>query len=299
MTARESFARAYEKVRRGYGYTESAGGVGIFTLPSLSALPFVRHGFTARTGGVSEGPLSSLNLSFSRGIEPRERTMENYRILAAAAGFSEESMIMDTYEHGVTVRRVDRRDCGAGYTLPPLPPCDALVTDDPAVTLVTGHADCMAFYAVDPVRRAVGLAHAGWRGALGGIGAALVARLRECFGCEPADLIAGIGPSICPACFEVGEDVADAFERAFPAADCRRPGRPGKAYVDLWRVAAAQFFEAGVLPERLSLMGVCTMEDGRLYSHRRDRGQTGGMAAYLGLLPCGPAGGCGAKEARQ
>ena len=167
MTARESFARAYEKVRRGYGYTESAGGVGIFTLPSLSALPFVRHGFTARTGGVSEGPLSSLNLSFSRGIEPRERTMENYRILAAAAGFSEESMVMDTYEHGVTVRRVDRRDCGAGYTLPPLPPCDALVTDDPAVTLVTGHADCMAFYAVDPVRRAVGLAHAGWRGALG------------------------------------------------------------------------------------------------------------------------------------
>ena len=69
--------------------------------------------------------------------------------------------------------------------------------------------------------------------------------------------------------------------------------------MDLWRVAAAQFFEAGVLPERLSLMGVCTMEDGRLYSHRRDRGQTGGMAAYLGLLPCGPAGGCGAKEARQ
>ena len=96
MTARESFARAYEKVRRGYGYTESAGGVGIFTLPSLSALPFVRHGFTARTGGVSEGPLSSLNLSFSRGIEPRERTMENYRILAAAAGFSDSVSSMNT-----------------------------------------------------------------------------------------------------------------------------------------------------------------------------------------------------------
>ena len=121
------------------------------TLPSLSALPFVRHGFTARTGGVSEGPLSSLNLSYAA-LDCARADDGELPHPCRRGRFSEESMVMDTYEHGVTVRRVDRRDCGAGYTLPPLPPCDALVTDDPAVTLVTGHADCMAFYAVDPVR---------------------------------------------------------------------------------------------------------------------------------------------------
>lgn len=291
MTSADRFIRAYSRVCCGYSYAENADGVGIFSLPALARLPGIRHGFSARTGGISVGCLSSLNLSFSRGIEPREKTMENYRIFCAAAGIEEASMVMDTYEHGVTVRRVDRSDRGAGYTRPPLPPCDALITDDPAVSLVTGHADCMAFYVVDPVHRAVGLAHAGWRGALGGIGAALVARMEEGFGSNPAELVVGVGPSICPACFEVGEDVAARFERAFPAAACCRPGGPGKAYVDLWRVAAAQFFACGVRPERFNLMGVCTMEDERLYSHRRDRGQTGGMAAYLGLVPTATAGG--------
>ena len=74
--------------------------------------------------------------------------------------------------------RVDRADAGKGYLLDPLPPCDGLITNDPAVTLITGHADCMAFYFVDPVKRAIGLAHAGWRGALGRIGAAVVSLMQ-------------------------------------------------------------------------------------------------------------------------
>lgn len=284
MMDRASFLHAWEQVARGHAYAELPGGVGVYTIPAFSTLTFLHHGFSARTGGVSTGCLSSLNLSFSRGIEPRERTMENYRILCAAAGIEEASMVMDTYEHGATVRRVNASDRGAGYTRPPLPPCDALMTDDPTVTLVTGHADCMAFYVADPVRRAIGLAHAGWRGALARIGSALVTEMAAQLGSRPSDLLVGVGPSICPKCFEVGEDVAALFEGAFPYSDCRRDAaRPGKAYIDLWRVAAAQFFEAGVLPAHLSLMEVCTAEDGRLYSHRRDRGQTGGMAAFLAL----------------
>lgn len=283
MTQREAFLRDYGKLVRGYEYEQRPGGVGIYRLPALSSLPFVRHGFSARTGGVSEGALSSLNLSFSRGFEPRERTMENYRIFCRAAGIAEADMVMDTYEHGATVRRVGAADRGAGYTRPPLPPCDGLVTDEPGVTLVTGHADCMAFFAVDPHKRAIGLAHAGWRGALARIGAALVSEMAAQFGSHASELLVGVGPSICPRCFEVGADVAAQFAAAFPQADCCRAGRPGKAYVDLWRVAAAQFFEAGVLPEHVSLMEVCTVEDARLYSHRRDHGLTGGMAAFLTL----------------
>lgn len=283
MIDQNTFECAWKRITHGHAYSELSGGVGIYTLPSFSALPFVQHGFTARTGGVSSGFLSSLNLSFSRGYEPREQTMENYRILCRAAGLEEASMVMDTYEHGAVVRHVDAMDRGAGYTRPPLPPCDALITDDPAVTLVTGHADCMAFFAADPVHRAIGLAHAGWRGALARIGGALVRQMTAHFGTDAAELIVGVGPSICPTCFEVGADVAADFERAFPFTGCVSEGRPGKAYVDLWRVAAAQFFEAGVRPEHFSLMDVCTYEDERLFSHRRDRGLTGGMSAYLTL----------------
>ncbi len=282
---RHAFLSAWEQIPRGFQYHESETGVGGFTLPQLSALPGVRHGFSARTGGVSTGALSSLNLSFSREeSEPRATTMQNHRIFCEAEGIPEGSMVMDNYEHGTTVLRVDSNDCGRGWTLPPLPPCDGLVTDDPAVTLITGHADCMAFYFVDPVRRAIGLAHAGWRGALGKIGCVVVRMLRDCFGADAKDVYAGVGPSICPEHFEVDARLGETFRSAFPHTRCLRAGMPGKAYVDLWQVAAAQFLEAGILPEHIQMMGVCTYEDGRLYSYRREKPVTGGMAAYLRLV---------------
>lgn len=279
-----SFSSAWERILRGADYHENETGVGSFTLPSLSALDCVQHGFSARTGGASEGALSSLNLSFSReGIEPRETTMQNYRIFCAAEGIDEASMVMDNYAHETTVLRVDRTDCGKGWTQPPLPPCDGIVTNDPAVTLMTGHADCMAFYVVDPVARAIGLAHAGWRGAFGRIGCEVVHMMESCFGTRAQDVYAGIGPSLCPAHFEVDAPLGEAFCAAFPAADCLRSGKPGKGHVDLWRVAVCQFLEAGIAPERIALAEVCTYEDGRLYSYRREKPVTGGMAAYLRL----------------
>ena len=194
-------------------------------------------------------------------------------------------MVMDTYEHGTTVLCVNRFDCRRGYDRPSLPYCDGLVTDDPEVTLITGHADCMAFYFYDPVKRGIGLCHAGWRGALDRIGTEVIKTMQSACGSDPKNIVCGVGPSICPKCFEVGDDVAESFETAFPQCDLRGVNARGRATVDLWQVATAQFLEAGVLPSHIHLMGVCTFEDGRLYSHRRDKGRTGGMAAYLRLLP--------------
>ncbi len=281
---KQAFLSAFSRVARGAHYHENEAHVGSFTLPAFESLPWLAHGFSARTGGISTGHLASLNLSFTREEEPRAVTMENYRIFCEAEGIPVESMVMDTYEHGTTVRSVDRRDRGKGYTLPSLPPCDGLVTDDPAVSLMTGHADCMAFFLADPVKRAIGLAHAGWRGALARIGAEVVRMMHACYGCEPADLIAGVGPAICPKCFEVDAALGETFQTSFPATDCLRSGKPGKAYVDLWQIAACQFMEAGVLPEHISLMDVCTVEDVRLFSYRGDGGKTGGMTAYLRIL---------------
>lgn len=283
---KQAFTSAWEEIPRGFRYHENTNGTGSFTLPAFDALPCVRHAFSARVGGVSAGEAKYLNLSMTREkYEPRAVTEENYRIFCAGEGIAPASMVMDNYEHGTTVLRVDRLDCGKGWTLPPLPHCDGLVTNDPLVTLVTGHADCMAFYFADPVRRAIGLAHAGWRGAFSRIGAEAVRMMSSEFGSDPADILAGVGPSICAAHFEVDEPLGRRFADAFPLTDCLRPGRPGKAYVDLWQVAVSQFLEAGVLPQHISLSGVCTYEEARLYSYRRDKERTGGMAAFLRLAP--------------
>ena len=280
---REEFENAYRTIVPAYAYRER-NGVGIFTIPAFSAYPGIDHGFSARTGGVSTGCYASLNLSFTR-PEQRELVEENYRIFCKAADIPVESMVMDAYEHGTTVLCVNHWDRGRGYDRPALPFCDGLVTDDPLVTLITGHADCMAFYFYDPQKQAIGLCHAGWRGALDRIGREVIKTMQTACGSDPKEILCGVGPSICPHCFEVGDDVADEFTAAFPQCDLRGINAKGKATVDLWRVAAAQFMESGVRPENIHPMGVCTFEDTRLYSHRRDKGKTGGMAAFLRILP--------------
>ena len=278
-----NFSESYAHMARGAKF-RFVNGLGFYTLSALERLSGFDHGFTARGGGVSEGYFTSLNLSFTR-PENRDNVMENYRVFCRAAQIPFDQMVMDNYEHGTTVIKVDKSDAGKGYLLDPLPACDGLITNDPAVTLITGHADCMAFYFVDPVKRCIGLAHAGWRGALGRIGARIVAMMAQEYGSNPSDIIAGVGPSICPDCFEVGENVAGEFAVAYPELTCVRKQTQGRPHVDLWMVAVAQFLEAGILAEHVSLFDVCTMETPRLYSHRRDKGNTGGMAAYLRILP--------------
>lgn len=279
----EGFLSQYERVERGAALRH-AGGVGFYRSPALERLDGFDHGFTTREGGISEGYYASLNLSFSR-PENRENVMENYRIFCRAASIPFDSMVMDKYEHGTNVIKVDRADAGKGYLYDPLPPCDGIVTDDPAVTLITGHADCMAFFCVDPVRRCIGLAHAGWRGALGRVGARVVETMRGAYGSDPADLVVSIGPSICPDCFEVGQNVAEAFEKEYADLPCVLERAGARPHVDLWMVACRQMSDAGVSMSRISLFNICTMETPALYSHRRDRGNTGGMAAYLRILP--------------
>lgn len=261
-------------------------GISFFTLPAFDATGAVNHGCTARTGGVSLPPYDSLNLSFTRPDELRENVMQNYRLFADAAGIAWESMVMDSFEHGITVLAVDGRDAGKGYHADPLPPCDGLVTDDPSIALITGHADCLPLYLLDPVRGCVGMAHAGWKGTLGKIGLIMARMLAERYGAQPERMLAGVGPCICGDCFEVDAELAQRFTAAYPGIPCARPGKPGKAQLDLALCSAAQFLEAGIAPEHITLMDVCTYENPELlYSHRRDHGETGGMAAFIQLKP--------------
>ena len=272
------------RMRHGYEYGETKG-VGFFRAASLEGMSGLIHGFTARKGGVSAPPFDTLNLAFGK-TEPMDapkNVQRNFEIFCAAAGVPYHSLCIINFEHGTNVVAVSGVDCGRGIVRGPLAPCDGLVTNDPAVTLITSHADCGAFFLYDPVHRAVGAGHAGWKGMLGRIGRNLVEAMRREYGSNPADLIASNGPCICRNCYEVDEALAAQFEAEF-GVPCSIAGRPGKRQLDLEIPAAVQLLEAGVRPENITLMHACTFEMPELlFSHRRVRGKTGDIAGFIKL----------------
>lgn len=193
-------------------------GVEYLEFSPLKETEAVLHGFTTRLGGVSRGVCSSMNLSFTRG-DRQEDVRENYRRIARAVGFSVESIVCSDQTHTTNVRRVGRNDCGSGIEKPrSYQDVDGLITDESGVTLATFYADCVPLYLVDPVRRAIGLSHSGWRGTVGKIGKVTVEVMEREFGCRPENILTVIGPSICMDCYEVSGDVAGEFLQAYPEA---------------------------------------------------------------------------------
>lgn len=261
-------------------------GVGIVTSSLLDGIG-IKHGFTTRLGGVSEKPIDSLNLGFNR-PEPRENIVENYRRLCNAYGLNFESLVLVSYAHGTNVVKVTAKDCGRGISLDkdPLPECDGIITNDPNVTLFTLHADCSAFFVADPIKRAIGLAHAGWRGTYGRIGKNLIDRMVKEYDCNASDMFAVVSPCICGDCYEVSEDVADMFVKEYDCKELIKPhARKGKFYLDIRRAARLQFIEAGLPKKQIADINSCTFENEDLfYSYRRSgRDKTGAMGAFLTL----------------
>ena len=271
-------------------------GVPLLTFPALSETGLVRHGFSTRMGGVSCGPYASMNLSFTRGDAP-EAVRENYRRAAAALGVEMESMTLAWQTHTANVRRVRREDRGKGVVRErDYRDVDGLVTDEPGITLVTFYADCVPLYFLDPVRRAIGLSHSGWRGTAARMGRATLRKMEEEFGTDPGDVIACIGPSICQDCYEVGAEVAEAFLREFGPGhreEILAPGaEPGKYQLDLWKANEIVLTEAGVHPDHLHVTDICTCcNPSYLFSHRKMGERRGNLCAFLALRePAGEEG---------
>lgn len=272
-------------IRHGFTYKRTNKGTGLYCAEALDKAGGVSHGFSTREGGITvDPPKASLNLSWTRCGSPEE-VIANFKIFAEGAGIDYDDMAVVNHEHGANVLRIAHEHRGRGFYKDPLPPCDGIITDDPTVTLVTSHADCGAYFFYDPVHRAIGMAHAGWKGTLLRIGAEMARRMAEEFDTDPSDIIAATGPCICRDCFEVDADLGEKFQSEFGYPGISRPGRPGKAYVDLELAAAVQFVEAGIRPESITLMNACTYENRQhFFSHRRDKGITGSMAAYIKLI---------------
>ena len=259
-------------------------GVGFLTFPTLSELGFIRHAFSTRIGGVSEGIYKSMNLNFKRGDDP-EKVQENYRIFCQAAGFDYQTLVSSSQDHNINVRCVTSKDCGIGiWREHDMTSVDALVTNEPNVTLVTHYADCTPLYFADPEKKVIALAHAGWRGTVEKIGEAVVDVMVEEYGCDPTDIIAVVGPAIGACCYIVDTPVFEQFASLTelkPAYFTKSLGH-GKYLVDLKETNRRMLLEAGLLSINITISDVCTKcNSGLLFSHRASKGQRGGMVAMM------------------
>jgi hypothetical protein len=165
---------------------------------------------------------------------------------------------------------------------------DGMVTDVPGLTLMVLSADCPPIFFYDPSRRVAGLAHSGWKGTVGRIAGNVVEAMVHGYGSSPREIVAVVGPSIGPCCYEVGENVIEAAERAFPDAWAGRvpalERRGASTYFNLPETIRRTLLDAGLLPANITIEDVCTAHNRELfYSHRGDNGQCGLFGAVLGL----------------
>jgi len=267
-------------------HTKCGEALEYLTFPSLEETGVVRHLFTTRMGGVSSGEFSTLNLSFERGDE-KDRVLENYRRIAEVLDCNVEDMVASHQTHATNIRRVDATDGGKGILRSrDYENVDGLVTGEEGVALVTYYADCVPLFFVDPIHRAIGLAHSGWRGTVGRMGECMVKTMGREFSAKPEELRAAVGPSICRTCYEVSEEVARQFTDML-GEEVVSPGRaPGKYQLDLWRANELILLQAGIMAEHIAVTDICTCHNpDYLFSHRASGGRRGNLGAFLMLKP--------------
>jgi YfiH family protein len=286
---------------------------------------WLRHAFSTRCGGVSEGPAAGLNLGFV-GADGRANVEENRRSFFAALGAEGYSLAALRQGHSTHIYQVVRRASGelecrpAGFPAPSptghlLPVGDALLTNEPGILLTVRTADCLPILVLDPRRHAVAAIHAGWRSALGRIIEKTVGVMRAVFGSDPQHLLAALGPSIRACCYEVGEEVVAAFcgrfaegERFFRQESRKNaaaglatrhaqrflsaqpPGRSARpaptAHLDLVAVAQDQLCRAGLRPCQVQVARFCTAcRTDLFFSHRKEGKNTGRTMAVIGIRP--------------
>ena len=260
---------------------KQVGEVLYLSYPLLEKTGIVKHGFSTRIGGVSEGIYSSMNLSFTRG-DDENAVRENYRRMAKALDVKEDGFVLAAQTHTTNVHKVTLDNRGEK-----LRDVDGLITDVPGLCLVTSYADCVPLYFLDPVHRAIGHSHSGWRGTVGKIGKETLRKMQVEYGTDPKDVIAAIGPSICQDCYEVSEDVIHQYEEAFDSKhwdDLFYQKENKKYQLNLWKANEIIMLEAGVRRENIAVTNVCTScNSDVLYSHRASKGQRGGLAAFMAL----------------
>lgn len=267
---------------------ESERGVPYLTFPGLTKTGAVRHLFSTREGGVSEGIFATMNFSYIRG-DKKEAVDENYRRIAACMECNVEDMVCTDQTHTDNVYLVTAKDKGKGVTRQKdYTDVDGLITQERGIVLCCFFADCVPLYFVDSVKKAIGLSHSGWKGTVQKIGKKTVEAMQQAFGTNPKDIHAAIGPSICQDCYEVSEDVIQKFQAAFPETlweSLYDKTKLEKYQLNLWEANRQIMIEAGIPANQIEVTDICTCcNPDILFSHRASHGQRGNLGAFIKLL---------------
>ena len=256
-------------------------GVPYLSYPMLERTGVVKHGFSTRLGGVSKGHCATMNISTTRGDDPKA-IEENQRRIAKAIGVCVEDMTYTNQTHTTNVAVVEAKNRGRSFL-----ETDGMVTNVPGICLVTFYADCVPLFFVDPEHRAIGLSHSGWRGTVNKMGKVTVEQMQKQYGTDPDKVVAAIGPSICRDCYEVSEEVVEQFRENFDEVlwpELFYKKADGKYQLDLWRANEAVLMEAGISRERMAVTNLCTHCNPEiLFSHRSTGFHRGNLSAFLAL----------------
>lgn len=284
----------------------------ILTAGNLARQPWLLHGWSTRQGGCSQFyGRDSLNLGFTSD-DPRENVIKNRKVFLDSLRHEGETQKKSKALSLVTLRQIHSAHIHFADRAFPSPPAgDGMVTNQPGLVLAIQTADCLPVLIADPVNKAVGAFHAGWRGTLARIVEKGVGVMRLYFGSDPARLVAAIGPGIGSCCYSVGAEVRDEFESQFDYADelfhkvfesdpvrekypllfltARAPGHSDlgpQLHLDLVKANRRQLLSAGLKEKNISASSLCTACNLKLlFSYRAERGKTGRMMAAIGIRP--------------
>lgn len=270
-------------------YKISTGILPMVESPLFQRETGLQHGFSTRKGGVSKEHLASLNLCFSV-EDAKENVLENFRRIGERFGKTPEDFVLSKQSHETKVLKVGTKDRGKGITKDrDYEGIDALITDEKGIILSCFSADCVPILFYDPVHKAVGACHSGWRGTKGKILQNVVEEMRKHFSSNPAEILIAIGPSICKEQYVVSEDLALSFLEDYPdlgedtASPIQRISKD-KFQLDLWDLNRRIALNCGIKEENISISGYCTMENPELFfSHRYSQGKRGLQGAFICL----------------
>lgn len=245
-------------------------GAEYFQFQLLADLPGVRHAVFTRRMGFSRGPYARMNVGRSVG-DVSDRVARNRALISACMGGTALQFLRQV--HADEVVPIDAFRPAASD---PVPQGDSLVTALAGVALVTQVADCQAVLICDPQSGVVANVHSGWRGSIRNILGRTVALMSARYGCEPARMLAGIGPSLGPCCAEFvnyREEIPPAFWRY----------KDGRDRFDFWAVSRAQLRRAGLPETQIEVGGLCTRCRTDLFFSYRGEGATGRFAAAIAV----------------
>lgn len=260
-------------------------GLGYFTIPKFDETGLVYHCFSSRQGGFSQGECSSLNLGFKRN-DDENNVIRNFQKICECINVDIKHLVLSDQIHHKNVYHVTEKDKGKGiWQLSDIVGMDGLITDTPGIPLATFYADCVPLFILDPIHKAIGTAHAGWKGIKQDIAGETLMQMNIQFGTRAHECYIGIGPSIGECCFEVGKDVADIFSLIFTQKDIITHTIDDVYSINLQNACIIQLLNAGVIIENITLSRLCTKCNPDLFfSHRRDHGRTGSLAAIIQLI---------------